>query len=121
MKDNKAIIAQERLKVICGVSIYSLISFEFSIKPNINAEAKIKVLLSDVEETTDNILEFLNWKPLKIVETANDGTENYPPLFAGIIIIIAGALFILFLDQGFCLILCDIQAFADSFDAVFHI
>ena len=86
MKDNKAIIAQEGLKVICGVSIYSLISFEFSIKPNINAEAKIKVLLSDVEETTDNILEFLNWKPIKIVETANDGTENYPPLFAGIII-----------------------------------
>jgi len=84
MTEDNAFIEYGKLRVICNMPINSLIDFEFSINPNVHAEARVKVLL-DAGEETDTILEHMHGAGIKVVEISADGSEKYPPLFAGII------------------------------------
>lgn len=85
MKDGGVFTEYGRIRVVSCMQVNSLQSFEFTVKPNVHAEARLNVLLEDTGEETDAILERMNGEAIKAVEISADGSEMYPPLFTGMI------------------------------------
>lgn len=86
MENSDIFIDNGKIRVICSMPVNSLIDFEFSVKPNVHGQAKLKVLLDDTGEATDSILERMHGETVRVVEVSADGNETFPPLFAGIIL-----------------------------------
>ena len=85
MKTDHSMKEQGKLKVISNFNSLRILHFEFEVKPDNHAYAKLKLLL-DSEAEPDLFAYNLKEESIKVVEYKEDGKEVQPPVFAGLIL-----------------------------------